>query len=59
MKVEKTDKSLKGVKCIVNTCIYHEHGNSCSASNIEIQPQNASSSKETGCATFSPHNKYT
>lgn len=54
MKVEKTNRPLDGVKCVVNTCHYHTQGDYCSASKIEIQPRNASSTEETDCATFSP-----
>ncbi len=59
MRVEKTDTPLDGVKCVVNTCVYHEHGDYCSASKIEIQPRNAASTEETDCATFSPENQWT
>ncbi len=59
MRVEKTNTTLDGVKCVVNTCVYYEHGDHCSASKIEIQPRNASSTEETDCATFSPDNQLT
>jgi hypothetical protein len=42
------------VKCIVNTCEYHENGDYCIASAIEIQGQNAGNIDNTDCATFSP-----
>ncbi|SDZ22228.1 protein of unknown function [Proteiniborus ethanoligenes] len=54
MRVEKTNKPLNGVKCVVNTCHYYAQGDYCSAAQIEIQPRNASSTEETDCATFSP-----
>lgn len=47
---------IEGVKCVVNTCHYHLPDNKCSASKIEIQPKNASSSEETDCGTFKPDN---
>ncbi|SHH87506.1 MULTISPECIES: DUF1540 domain-containing protein [Sporanaerobacter] len=57
MRVEKSDKPLNGVKCVVNTCQYHVSGDYCTASSIEIQPRNATSTDETDCATFSPNMK--
>ncbi len=54
MRVEKTNKNLDGVKCVVNTCHYHSQGDYCQASKIEIQPRNASSTEETDCVTFTP-----
>lgn len=54
MRIEKTDKHLSGVKCVVNTCYYHAEGDTCTAASIEIQPRNASSTQETDCATFTP-----
>ncbi|QGT99409.1 protein of unknown function DUF1540 [Candidatus Syntrophocurvum alkaliphilum] len=53
-RVDKQDGSLNGVKCVVNTCYYYESGNQCTASGIEIQPQNAKTTQETDCATFTP-----
>lgn len=53
-RVEKKNQPLAGVKCIVNTCHYYVQGDHCSASKIEIQPQNANSTQETDCATFVP-----
>ncbi|WP_352417997.1 DUF1540 domain-containing protein [Proteiniborus sp.] len=57
MRIEKTDRNLNGVKCVVNTCYYHTDGDYCSAAKIEIQPRNASSTEETDCATFTPSMK--
>ena len=51
-RVEKTNKMLPGVKCVVNTCHYHIPGDYCSAQQIEIQPRNAKNTQETDCATF-------
>ncbi|MFU0825515.1 DUF1540 domain-containing protein [Clostridium sp.] len=53
-RVEKTNNHISGVKCVVNTCHYHEQGDYCSAAKIEIQPRNASNTHETDCATFTP-----
>lgn len=57
MKADKTENPLNGVKCIVNTCAYNEDGHHCTASSIEIQPRNATSTEETDCATFIPNTK--
>lgn len=57
MRIEKADRNLNGVKCVVNTCYYHTDGDYCSAAKIEIQPRNASSTEETDCATFTPSMK--
>ncbi|WP_089609627.1 DUF1540 domain-containing protein [Dehalobacterium formicoaceticum] len=53
MRVEKGD-TINRVKCVVNSCEHYYNGDHCTASTIEIQPQNASNSGETDCATFSP-----
>ena len=45
MPVDKTNEALDGVKCVVNTCHYHVSGDQCSATKIEIQPRNASSTE--------------
>lgn len=57
LHIKKTDDHLDGVKCIVNTCYYHERGDKCAASKIEIQPRNATNTSETDCATFRPEMK--
>ncbi len=52
-RVEKRDhQHLSGVKCVVNTCYYYASGDYCNAAKIEIQPNDASSTQETDCATF-------
>ncbi|WP_077368115.1 DUF1540 domain-containing protein [Anaerosalibacter sp. Marseille-P3206] len=57
MRIEKSDTPIEGVKCVVNTCKYHASGDYCTASSIEIQPRNASSTEETDCATFYPNTR--
>lgn len=57
MKANKNNSPIEGVKCVVNTCSYHMTGDYCTAEKIEIQQRNASSSEETGCATFYPNTK--
>lgn len=54
MRIEKSGNPIGRVKCVVNSCHYYEHGDLCSASQIEIQPRNARNTEETDCATFSP-----
>ncbi len=53
-KVKKQDSMLDGVRCVVNTCYYYGEGDCCMASQIEIQPRNASNSDQTDCSTFAP-----
>lgn len=50
--MHKNDEIIQGVKCVVNTCHYHNEGNKCGAGTIEIAPKNASNSEETDCNTF-------
>jgi hypothetical protein len=56
MRVENTNNPLNGVRCVVNTCSYYANGDHCTASQIEIQCPNASTSSQTDCATFTPKN---
>lgn len=53
-RADKTNSHLPGVKCVVNSCNYYASGDYCTASKIEIQHRNASTSQETDCATFAP-----
>lgn len=53
--VDKTNDPLDGVRCVVNTCHYNSNGTHCTASSIQIQPKNASTTEETDCATFKPN----
>jgi Domain of Unknown Function (DUF1540). len=54
MKAEKMSRPNEGIKCVVNTCHYYMSGDHCSASQIEVQPRDASDTQETDCATFIP-----
>ena len=54
MRAEKMNKPNQGIRCAVNTCHYYMNGDHCSASQMEVQPKNASSSHETDCTTFIP-----
>lgn len=53
-RLEKNQKPISRVKCVVNTCEYYENGDHCLASEIEIQPPDAGDTEETDCATFCP-----
>ena len=46
------ENPISRVKCVVNSCQYHDENNHCIASAIEIQPPHASGIEETDCATF-------
>lgn len=43
---------IKGIKCDVKNCMYHDCETYCTASQISVGPCNATSSTETVCATF-------
>lgn len=45
---------IQRVKCVVNTCRYHQNENQCGANEIEIQVPGARNTQETDCATFAP-----
>lgn len=47
-------KHIKGIKCNVQNCYYHDCETYCTASEIAVGPRNADSSSETLCATFKP-----
>ncbi len=53
-RADRIDSAIQRVKCVVDTCQYWEHGDSCHASAIEIQPPAAQDTEETDCATFKP-----
>lgn len=50
--IDNNHQHIDGVKCVVNNCKYHCPGDYCSASKIEIQPCDASNTRETDCGTF-------
>lgn len=43
---------IKGIKCDVKNCMYHDCDTYCTAGQISVGPCNATSSTETVCATF-------
>lgn len=47
-------KHIKGIKCNVKNCYYHDCDTYCTASQIAVGPQNAECSTDTLCATFKP-----
>ena len=49
-------KHIKGIKCDVKNCYYHNAETYCTAEQISVGPQNADTSGETLCATFKPKN---
>lgn len=52
MQAKKMNQPNPGIRCVVNTCEYYMNGDHCTAERIEVQPQNASNSDDTDCATF-------
>lgn len=49
-----TGTPINRVKCVVETCYYHQGEDHCTARGIEIQHPNARNTQETDCATFIP-----
>jgi len=49
-------KHIKGIKCDVKNCYYHNAETFCTAEQISVGPQSADTSGETLCATFKPKN---
>ncbi len=47
-------KHIKGIKCDVKNCYYHNAETYCTAEQISVGPQNADTSGDTLCATFKP-----
>ncbi len=47
-------KHIKGIKCNVKNCYYHDCDTYCTASQIAVGPQSAECSTETLCVTFKP-----
>jgi len=51
---QRGNQPITRVKCVVESCEYHDTEDRCVASSIEIQPPTASDTEETDCATFRP-----
>ena len=47
-------KHIKGIKCNVQNCYYHDCETYCTANEIAVGPHSAGTSGETLCATFKP-----
>ena len=47
-------KHIKGIKCNVENCYFHDQETCCTAKEISVGPRSASSSGDTLCATFKP-----
>jgi hypothetical protein len=45
---------IKGIKCNVQNCYYHDCDTYCTAGEIAVGPRSADSSSETLCTTFKP-----
>ncbi len=45
---------IKGIKCNVQNCVYHDRDTYCTAGEIAVGPQNANASGDTLCVTFRP-----
>ena len=43
---------IKGIRCDVKNCMYHDCETYCTAQQIAVGPSNATSSADTVCATF-------
>lgn len=54
MSTNMMNHAHEGIKCIVDTCKYHMSGDHCSAEQIEVRAIDASTSRQTDCATFIP-----
>lgn len=50
----KTPKHIKGIRCDVKSCSYHDGDNYCTANQVAIGPGFAVSCTDTVCATFKP-----
>ena len=43
---------IKGIRCAVKNCMYHDCETYCMAGEIAVGPSNATTSADTICATF-------
>ncbi|MCK9480104.1 MAG: DUF1540 domain-containing protein [Firmicutes bacterium] len=51
-KSHDNERTIEGIKCIVDNCSYNTLDGKCTASTIEVVPRDASNYDETDCATF-------
>lgn len=54
MEAVKMNHPNKGISCKVHSCYFYSSGDYCTANKIEVEPSDAHSVSETGCATFKP-----
>ena len=47
-------KHIKGIRCSVENCYYHQKETDCTAQEIAVGPHCADCSGDTVCATFKP-----
>lgn len=45
---------IRGIDCSVQNCVHHADKNYCTAEEIQVGPNRATSSCDTACATFKP-----
>lgn len=50
----KWDSKTTGVGCDVTNCKYNTRSKKCSASEIKVENEQASTKRETFCSTFCP-----
>lgn len=43
---------IKGIRCDVKNCVYHDCETYCTAGEIAVGPSNATTGADTLCATF-------
>ena len=43
---------IKGIRCDVKNCMYHDCDTYCTATEIAVGPSSATTSSDTACATF-------
>lgn len=43
---------IKGIRCDVKNCVYHDCETYCTAGEIAVGPSSAHTSADTACATF-------
>lgn len=46
------DNEIKGIKCEVKNCKYHDKSNNCHAGTITVGNQSATTVSDTACETF-------
>lgn len=49
---DSSKEHIKGIRCDVKNCMYHDCETYCTATQIAVGPSSATSSADTVCATF-------